>query len=63
MEERIERFERMLRDVTTLYDDATEKMANLKAQGKEKSATYRQLMGNRMIYKNIILMYQTYGLL
>ena len=39
------------------------KMKRLKEQGKEKSATYRQLMGNKMQYQNMLAMYRIYGLL
>ena len=38
-------------------------MKELKAEGKEKSATYRQLMGNKLQYQNMISLYQIYGLL
>ena len=31
--------------------------------GKEKSATYRQYLGNRMFYKLILEKYKQYGLL
>ena len=34
----------------------------LKAQGREKSATYRQLMGNKLMYKDILSLYELYGL-
>ena len=37
-------------------------MKKLKAEGREKSATYRQLMGNKMQYQNMLSMYQIYGL-
>ena len=38
-------------------------MKRLKEQGKEKSATYRQLMGNKLQYQNMLSMYRIYGLL
>ena len=38
-------------------------MKRLKEQGKEKSATYRQLLGNKMQYQNMLTMYRIYGLL
>lgn len=60
--DRLERFERMLADVTANYADTAEKMSRLKAEGKEKTATYRQLMGNKLTYKNILTLYETYGL-
>ena len=37
--------------------------AMLKAQGKEKSATYRQYLGNRLFYNQLFEMYRQYGLI
>lgn len=61
-EERLEAFEKMLADIEKNYADMQQKMDALKAQGKEKSATYRQLMGNKLMYKQILFMYELYGL-
>ena len=49
-ESRLEAFERMLKVVQENYHTADEKMKQLKAEGKEKTATYRQLLGNKMQY-------------
>lgn len=38
-------------------------MKKLKAAGKEKSATYRQFFGNRMLYNMILEKYKEYGLI
>ena len=61
-EERLEAFEKMLADIGKNYADMQQKMDALKAQGKEKSATYRQLMGNKLMYKQMLFMYELYGL-
>lgn len=61
-ESRLEAFEKMLAAVQENYDRADSKMKQLKAEGKEKSATYRQMMGNKMLYRNMLSMYQLYGL-
>ena len=45
--ERLEAFEKMLGAVQRQFEETSEKMERLKAQDKTKSATYRQLMGNR----------------
>lgn len=63
MEERLRAFEKMLRDIQARYADTTYKMARLKRQGKEKTATYRQLMGTRLTDRNILAIYRVYGLL
>lgn len=40
-----------------------EQMEKLKEEGKEKTATYHQYFGNRMLYKMILDKYREYGLL
>ncbi|MCI9638856.1 MAG: hypothetical protein HFE72_01785 [Emergencia sp.] len=62
-EKRLAAFEKMLTFVQQEYDKTKEKMAALKADGKEKSATYRQLMGNKLTYQNLLAMYRLYDLL
>lgn len=61
-EERLAAFERMLADIEKNCDDMQQKMDALKAQGKEKSATYRQFMGNKLVYRQLLSMYELYGL-
>lgn len=61
-EKRLAAFEKMLRSVREQYDSADERMKKLKAEGKEKTATYRQLMGNKMQLQNIISIYRVYDL-
>ena len=62
-ENRIENFEKMLSDVQRNYEDTVKKKEKLKAEGKTKSATYRQLMGNKMTYQSMLSMYRIYGLI
>ena len=62
MSTREESFEKMLADVLTAYADITARMEKLKAEGREKTATYRELMGNKLLYQNILSLYRTYGL-
>lgn len=61
-EKRLEAFEKMLKSIIKDYDATDMKMKQLKSQGKEKTATYRQLMGNKLQYRNIISIYESYGL-
>ena len=60
---RLGAFERMLADIVSRYDSTTEKMALLKAEGKEKTATYRQLFADKLQLQNILSYYRAYGLL
>lgn len=59
---RLEAFERMMADVSSQHAQTVEKMQALKAQGKERSATYRQLMGEKLQLARILGLYRLYGL-
>ena len=61
--DRLEAFERMLADLQAHLADTQAKMQVLKAQGREKSATYRQLMGDKMQIRAMLELYRLYGLL
>lgn len=60
--DRLEAFEKMLSAVQNGYEATNEKMIKLKAEDKEKTATFRQLMGDKMLYKSMLSMYEIYGL-
>ena len=62
-DERLEAFEKMLNAILFQYDSTVEKMAKLKAEGKEKTVTYRQLFSNKLQLQVMLSYYQTYGLL
>ena len=62
-EKRLESFENMLKAILSQYDSTVEKMAKLKAEGKEKTVTYRQLFANKVQLQAMLSYYRTYGLL
>ncbi len=62
-QERLEAFERMLADVRRNYAELTARMERLKAEKKEKSATFRQYWSNKMTCQYMLSMYQQYGLI
>ena len=61
--ERIDSFEKMLQDVQSHSQAEKKTLDGLKAQGKEKTATYRQYLGNRLVYNEILSLYKQYGLI
>ena len=63
MSEREEKIEAMLQAIQREYDDTLRKMETLKAQDKTKTATYRQLLGDKLMLQNILTRYKIYGLL
>lgn len=62
-EKRLEAFEKMLQAIQKEYEDIQNKMEELKVKGRVKSATYQQLMARKMMYQNMISMYELYGLI
>ncbi|MBR2810654.1 MAG: hypothetical protein IKD69_04665 [Solobacterium sp.] len=61
--DRLEAFERMLKEIQQQAEFEKTEMDRLKAQGKEKTATYRQYFGNRMVYRMPLEKYRQYGLI
>ena len=60
---RLEAFEKMLTAVQENYETTVTKLVQLKEAGKEKTATYRQLLGNKLQLQDMLTMYRIYGLL
>ena len=61
-ENRLKAFEDMLAAILKQYDDTTEKMMELKAEGKEKTVTYRQLFASKLQLQAMLSYYRAYGL-
>ncbi len=61
--DRLEAFEKMLEDIQTQAEYEKEQMERLKAEGKEKTASYRQYFGNRLMYRMFLEKYRKYGLI
>ncbi|MBQ3301426.1 MAG: hypothetical protein IJH04_04705 [Eggerthellaceae bacterium] len=61
--DRLEAFERMLADIQEQAEFEAAQMARLKSEGKEKTATFRQYLGNRMLYQTMLAKYREYGLI
>ena len=60
--ERLERFEKMLAFAEEQYAAAAQRMEELKTQGKTKSATFRQYMGQKLQYQSVLKLYGLFGL-
>ena len=63
MSEREERFERMLQEIQAEYAAIERKMSVLRAEGKTRTVTFRQLMGNKLMYQSMLSMYREHGLI
>jgi hypothetical protein len=60
---RLEAFEAMQEEILKQAETEQKRMDQLRAEGKEKSATYRQYLGNRLFYSRVKDLYRKYGLL
>ncbi len=61
--DRLECFERMLADFIKQAEHEKTEMERLKKAGKEKTATYKHYLGNRMFYDMMLEKYKQYSLL
>ena len=61
--DRLEAFERMLSDIQGQAAYEAEQMERLRSEGREKTATFRQYLGNRMLYQAMLARYREYGLI
>lgn len=61
-EDRLARFEQMKAAIQSNFDDADAEMSKLKREGKEKTATFRMLFGKRTLYRQMLSLYDIYGL-
>ena len=59
---RTEAFEKMLADVLEKERTEKEQLDALRAQGRDKTATFEQLMSNRLVLTRIIALFREYGL-
>ena len=60
--DRTEAFEKMLADVLEQERTEKEQLDALRAQGRDKTATFKQLMSNRLVLTRIIALFRDYGL-
>ena len=58
----LEAYRKMHQAVKKEYESIVAKMEALKAQDTTKSATYRQLMGRKLTYTNMLDLYRLYDL-
>ena len=63
MTDREAKFEAMLQAIQQEYHTTLEKMERLKAEDKTKTATYRQLLGDKLMLQAILTRCKIYGLL
>lgn len=60
--QRLAQFEKMKAAVEQQHSDTINRLEALRTQGKQKSATYTQLLGNKMNLENILQLYKLYDI-
>lgn len=61
-EEKLLAYEAMHRAVADQYQAACQTMEALKAAGKEKTVAFRTAFGDKLLYKQMLALYQAHGL-
>ncbi|MEZ3506991.1 MAG: hypothetical protein K1W10_08630 [Lachnospiraceae bacterium] len=61
-EDRLQAFEKMLAAVQKEYDTILSGLEKMKAEGKVKTVTYQQMLSRKMMYQNMLSLYEIYGL-
>lgn len=61
--DRLQAFEQMLEDVKDQMQFEQSEMDRLKAQGREKSVTFKQYLSNKLMHQRILSLYEKHGLL
>lgn len=60
--DRLSRFENLYEFVTAEQDRITQKMDDLRADGKDKTVQFRELFGNKMLLASLQTYFQTFGI-
>ena len=60
--ERLGRFEDAWACLEARRTEVTDRMEALKAQGKQKSAQFRELFGEKLTIQNTLTLWETYGI-
>ena len=61
--DRLERFEKALKDILNEYDKLGKELEKLRNEGKTKTTKFRELLGKKLVYSMIITIFKRYDLL
>lgn len=59
---RLENFEKALKDILNEYDELGIKLKDLRADGKMKTTQFRELLGRKLVYSMVIAIFRKYDL-
>lgn len=61
--ERLERFEKALKEILEGYDNLAIELEKLRNDGKMKTTKFRELLGKKLVYSMIITIFKRYELI
>ena len=61
-EERLAQFEKMKKSIEEQHADIVCKHDKQRGEAKQKSATYMQLLSNKMTFENMLKLYELYDI-
>lgn len=61
--DRLERFEKALSDILLEYDKLGVELEKLRIDGKSKTTKFRELLGRKLVYSMIIIIFKRYDLI
>ena len=62
-EERLEGFEKALKDILNEYEKLGKELETLRNDGKMKTTKFRELLGKKLVYSMIITIFKRYDLI
>ena len=60
--ETLEKDRKMHQDIVKRYEEAQKTIETLKAEGKTKTITFREKLGEKGFYSRVLSMYDAYGI-
>ena len=61
--ERLENFEKALKDILNEYEKLGNELEKLREEGKSKTTKFRELLGKKLVYSMIITIFKRYDLI
>ena len=60
---RLERFEKALKDILEEYDKLGQELEKLRNEGKSKTTKFREILEKKLVYSMIITIFKRYDLI
>lgn len=61
--EKLERFEKALKDILDEYNNLGKELEKLRNEGKSKTTKFRELLSKKLVYSMIITIFKRYNLI